>query len=247
MYSSQLISPILQRTTNFFLPAPNAPSAILNYCSGNKLSYLNGEILAQLPQLHSLQLAGANPWICDCHLRKLVRQLVGNSTYGGALVREKSIKQPQQATTTTTTASILQDEPRCLRTEAAANGGGGADDEKPGSSGVSSVVGSSRAAANGRQMGKKEESRWSSPWTNMSKYNRGDLRCRLGNSGRPLIIMPADWLLVIPQTSSQLAGCSLSSKHQASQSATLLSSWTDPRDNERAPAAAAAAEAAARH
>lgn len=172
------------------------PWAILNYCSGNKLSYLNGEILAQLPQLHSLQLAGSNPWICDCHLRKLVRQLLGNSNTTGAQLNANPSKQK---------ASILQDEPRCLGTV-----GGGADDDAdgtgrqqfsqlPDSSGVSSspslaAVGPSPESSSSssrpspwttsksgkrrrQQMEKKEpaDSRWSSSflsWTNMSKYNQ---------------------------------------------------------------------------
>lgn len=65
--------------------------------SGNKLTYLNGQILVGLPKLHALQLAGAqNKWRCDCRLRKLVRFLLYNSGARNA---------PGQ--------TILQDEPRC--------------------------------------------------------------------------------------------------------------------------------------
>lgn len=72
--------------------------------SGNKLSYLNGQILFKLPQLHALQLAGpTNSWRCDCRLRKLVRRLTHRADARGAL-------EAQGAQTAT---NILQDEPRC--------------------------------------------------------------------------------------------------------------------------------------
>lgn len=161
----------------------------MNYCSGNKLSYLNGEILSQLPQLHSLQLAGTNPWSCDCRLRKLARQLARHSTGKDALNR----------------ASIIQDEPRCLLQPPSAGGGGGGSRTKTANglqaqepdsnnnSGVSHSSSTVVVAAVGspdpsrqqqRQMERKaeEDSRWSrDSWTNMSKYNQW--RRRLAERG----------------------------------------------------------------
>lgn len=153
------------------------------------MSYLNGEILSQLPQLHSLQLAGTNPWSCDCRLRKLARQLARHSTGKDALNR----------------ASIIQDEPRCLLQPPSAGGGGGGSRTKTANglqaqepdsnnnSGVSHSSSTVVVAAVGspdpsrqqqRQMERKaeEDSRWSrDSWTNMSKYNQW--RRRLAERG----------------------------------------------------------------
>lgn len=49
------------------------------------MSHLDGELLLRLPQLHAIQLAGSNPWRCDCRLRKLVRNLMTRSMKGNAL------------------------------------------------------------------------------------------------------------------------------------------------------------------
>lgn len=80
--------------------------------SGNKLSYLNGEILLRLPQLNALQLA-QNKWRCDCRLRKLVRQLVQFGDGPSAPHVNAPLATTSQYHHQLTV--ILQDEPRCWR------------------------------------------------------------------------------------------------------------------------------------
>lgn len=92
--------------------------------SGNKLSHLDGELLFKLPQLHSLQLGGSNPWHCDCRLRKLVRLLVPKflRDYQQARLQDPASGSPMATTqsqvsaagTGTAAAKILQDEPQCV-------------------------------------------------------------------------------------------------------------------------------------
>lgn len=96
--------------------------------SGNKLSQLDGEILLNLPALHSVKLAGGNRWKCDCKLRKLVRLFLPSEGRQNELILSGSNQMRQNLLASSSTSSstnsnkvavliqgtnILQDEPEC--------------------------------------------------------------------------------------------------------------------------------------